>query len=622
MSDSSQPVDALAISLFHDSVEPYTYADGDALVVRLRVAKGFARRIDVVHMDKFQIEQTRVTTQAEVFSDAGALHESDHGITAPAAYSSRRRWCESTMYTIYQAKLVRESKRFKYWFRIHSASGVRFFSRQGVTQTEPHPDDAFETPYLGERDRFAAPEWARGVTYYQVFPERFARSSKAMADPSKTGLAAWDSVPTPFSFYGGDLQGIIEHLDHLGKLGVGVLYMTPIFTAPSNHKYDTVDYLQIDPQFGDLETFRKLVAACHERGIKVVLDAVFNHMGAQHPIFLDLLEKGEESPFRDYIYAKSWPLSTTQRNYETFGYVANMPKWRTAHPEVEEYLCQVGEYWIREADIDGWRLDVSDEVEHRFWQHFRDRIKALKPDALICGEIWQVATPWLRGNEFDAVMNYPLGRAILDWLAKGKADAHGFHDAIDSVRTAYPEPVLHTLWNLLDSHDTPRLLTECRGDVTRMKLATFLQFTFAGSPLLYYGDEVGMKGAGDPLCRAGMVWNERSQNMDLFAHYQTLMELRNTYEALRIGDVRPLAKARNRQLYAFMRRSERQMVMAIVYAGKQPTSLALVDQRLPDGTWTIVYGSEIGAVVRTGATLTIAPRSAMLLVWTGDEYGN
>lgn len=600
MSAIDQEVDLIALSAFHDSVEPYTYADGDDLIVRLRVATGVAKRVDVVHMDKFRIAQTRVVTQAELFADAGPGHE------------------------LYQARLARDSKRFKYFFRVQGRAQVRYVSRAGVTSAEPHPDDAFETPYLGERDRFAAPEWTRGATYYQVFPERFARSASSAATlpvgaaGAANALTPWDAVPTPTSVFGGDLQGIMDHLDHLVALKVGVLYMTPVFAAPSNHKYDTVDYFGVDPQFGDTETLRKLVEACHARGIRVVLDAVFNHMGASHPIFLDLLAKGEASIYREWVYAKSWPLSLQACNYETFGYVANMPKWRTAHPDVEDYLCKVGEYWIKETGIDGWRLDVSDEVEHRFWQHFRDRIKAVKDDALICGEIWQVATPWLRGNEFDAVMNYPLGRAILDWLAKGKTDARAFYDAVDRVRAAYPEPVLHTLWNLLDSHDTPRLLTECGGDVTRMKLASFLQFMFVGAPLLYYGDEVGMQGGGDPLCRGGMVWDPAEQDAGLLAHYQTLLGLRSAYEALRLGDVRPIAKGRNRQLYAFVRRTAAQTVLVLVYAGKRSTSFKLTGKHVPSGSWSVVYGPGEGTLVSTGESIAVPGRCAMLLVWTGD----
>lgn len=596
MSADRSLVDPVALSAYHESVEPFAYADDGALVVRLRLAAGETKTVDVIHFDKFREQDTRVVVHADLFAIAAPHHD----------------W--------FQARLTRESKRFKYWFRIQGQSGTRFLSRAGVTEQEPTSGAAFEVPYLGERDGFDPPEWTRGAVYYQVFPDRFARATEEGEDsPLPATYAKWTSVPTPFSVFGGSLQGIIEHLGHLVDLGVDVLYMTPIFKAPSNHKYDTVDYFALDPQFGDLETLRRLVNACHERGIRVVLDAVFNHMGASHPIFLDLQARGEESAYRDWIYANSWPLSLTERNYETFGYVANMPKWRTAHPDVEEYLCQVGEYWIREADIDGWRLDVSDEVEHRFWQHFRTRIKALKPDALICGEIWQVATPWLRGDEFDAVMNYPLRDAILRWLAGRSGNAHDFYDEIERIRSLYPEPTLHTLWNLLDSHDTPRLLTECKGSRTRMRLASFLQWTLPGAPLLYYGDEVGMSGGGDPLCRAGMIWDRELQDADLFAHYRQLNEIRKRYPALRTGELRPLWRGQNRFLYGFLRQTQDQTLLAAVNSGPSPVKLRLRDQEPGgEGHWTVVFGPGKGTVVPRASRLLLPGRETMLLLWVGD----
>lgn len=578
------------LSACHESVEPFAYADGDDLVVRLRLAAGAARRVTVHHCDKFAPGETETRVDADRFARSGPDH------------------------ILYQARLVRDTKRFKYFFHVRVPDGSQYVSRLGVTETRPGWDDAFEVPYLGERDRFAPPDWTRGPVYYQIFPDRFYRLSQGQTGDSQE-LADWHSVPTPTAVFGGNLGGIVEKLDHLAALGVEALYMTPIFTAPSNHKYDTADYFQIDPGFGTLEDLRALVAGCHARGIRVVLDAVFNHMGAQHPVFQDLLVRGEESPYRDWIHAKSWPLSKAARNYETFGRVADMPKWRTAHPEVEDYLCRVGEYWLREANIDGWRLDVSDEVEHRFWRHFRDRVKAVRDDALVCGEIWQVATPWLRGDEFDAVMNYPLGRAILDWIARGCADARVFAARVETIRTLYPEPVLHTLWNVVDSHDTPRLLTECGRDVRRAKLASFLQFTLPGSPLLYYGDEYGMEGGGDPLCRGGMMWEHTRQNRDLFDHYRALIALRKDWSALRAGDLRPLSTGKRRQLYAYVRRPKRAAAVACyVNNGRRPVRICMKDRQLPAGTYRVAYGQEAGAVIRTGDTLTVAPVDAVLLV--------
>ncbi len=588
----------IACSAWHESVEPFAYADDGALVVRLRLAISAARAVHVVHYDKFLPDATLQTDHAERFAQDGPLHE------------------------LFQARLTRTSKRFRYYFRIATAQAVYFYSRAGVHSAPPQQADAFEVPYLGERDRFAPPLWTKGAVYYQVFPDRFARGAQREDYTSLAGtdgdvaLAKWDDAPTGANFFGGTLRGITENLDHLSQLGVDVLYMTPIFAAPSNHKYDTTDYFKIDPAFGSLEDLRTLTAACRERGIRVVLDAVFNHMGADHPIFRDILEHGQESAYSEWIYPASWPLSADDRNYETFGYVANMPKWRTAHPEVVDYLTSVGLYWINEAGIDGWRLDVSDEVEHRFWQHFRAAVKARKPDALICGEIWQLATPWLRGDQFDAVMNYPLGEAILSWIARRDTDADGFHLAVERIRAAYPEPVLPVLWTLLDSHDTPRLLTVCAGDRERAMLAGFLQFTCPGAPVLYYGDEVGMAGGPDPLCRAGMVWDSERQNAEMLEHYRRLTALRARFPSLRTGDMRPVFQGHSRHLYGFVRRAPEggQLALCLVNNGPRPLRLRLRDSLLPRGAYRVVHGPGEGERYQSGQALTVPRRSGLLLI--------
>lgn len=585
----------LRLATYHESVEPYAYADGETLVVRLRVPS-LVDSVTVTHYDKFKREATSEDISAQLY-----------------AY-------EDEELVQFQAQLARVSKRFRYFFRIHTTEETFFYSRNGVSREEPSDADAFEVPYLGERDHFSPPEWTKGAVYYQIFPERFYRSGTV---PNDHTLSDWDATPTADAFFGGDLPGILAKLDHLTALGVDVLYMTPVFHAPSNHKYDTVDYFHIDPHFGSTEDLKRLVDACHDRGIRVVLDAVFNHMGAQHPVFQDLLEKGADSPYASQIIARNWPLSPEALNYETFGYVANMPKWRTAHPAVEQMLCNVGTHWMRETGVDGFRLDVSDEVEHTFWKIFRRAIKAENPDALICGEIWQVATPWLRGDEFDAVMNYPLGRAILDYVATATIHAGEFLYRVEKIRSLYPEHVLKTLWCLLDSHDTARLLTLCDGDTARAKLASFIQFTMFGAPLLYYGDEVGMTGENDPLCRGGMVWEHVRQNLSLFEHYQTLIALRKQFRALRDGAYRPLLSRDNLNVCAYLRRCEQsaEQLVALVNSTANEQVITVTDALIGDVMYTRVTGDGPETLSK-GKSLSIPPYTALLYAKTGrDPYG-
>ena len=216
----------------------------------------------------------------------------------------------------------------------------------------------------------------------------------------------------------GTLKESLNILDYLEELGINGIYFTPIFHAYSNHKYDTIDYREIDPQFGTKETLKTLIEECHKRNIRVMLDAVFNHSGYYFLPFQDLLEKGEKSKYKDWFHPHSFPLKGGERpNYETFGFFESMPKLNTANPEVKKYLLEVSAYWIEEFDIDGWRLDVANEVDQPFWREFRKTVKNIKPDLYILGEIWHDSMPWLRGDQFDAVMNYPFTNHVFRLVA-------------------------------------------------------------------------------------------------------------------------------------------------------------------------------------------------------------
>src|SRR5699024_5658775 len=209
--------------------------------------------------------------------------------------------------------------------------------------------------------------------------------------------------------------GIIKHLDYLVDLGINGIYFTPIFKAHSNHKYDTIDYMEIDPQFGDKSTFKELVKACHEKGIRIMLDAVFNHSGYYFSQFQDVLEKGENSKYKNWFHIKDFPIQTDPvPNFDSFAFTSHMPKLNTEHPDVKQYLLDVATYWIKEFDIDGWRLDVANEVDHQFWREFRTAVKSVKQDVYILGEIWHDSMPWLQGDQFDAVMNYPFTNSAIE----------------------------------------------------------------------------------------------------------------------------------------------------------------------------------------------------------------
>ncbi|WP_408010652.1 glycoside hydrolase family 13 protein [Pseudalkalibacillus sp. A8] len=433
------------------------------------------------------------------------------------------------------AEVEPEFKRLRYGFQLEDGHDSLVYGEKGFVEADPRDTDFyFAFPFLNEIDVFKAPEWVSGTVWYQIFPERFANSDPSINPP---GTLDWGSKPPEKdNFFGGDFQGVIDHLDYLADLGISGIYFTPIFKAHSNHKYDTIDYLEIDPQFGDKETFRKLVMECHKRDIKVMLDAVFNHSGYFFKPFQDVLKHQEKSRFRDWFRIREFPIvEEPTPSYDAFAFVSSMPKLNTEKQEVREYLLNVGRYWVEEFDIDGWRLDVANEVDHAFWRDFRREVKEVKSDVYILGEIWHDAMPWLQGDQFDAVMNYPFTNAALNFFAKGDIGAEEFKAQITKWMVSYPKNANDVAFNLLGSHDTPRILTICENDIRRVKLLFLFQLTFTGSPCIYYGDEIGLTGAQDPGCRKCMEWNDKEQDIALRSFVSCLIELRRTHAALQ-GD--------------------------------------------------------------------------------------
>jgi len=406
-----------------------------------------------------------------------------------------------------------------------------------------HIGNYFCHPFLNAADVFETPEWAKNTVWYQIFPERFNN-----ADPtiSPEGVLPWGSEdPWWYTFFGGDLLGITEKLDYLVDLGINGIYLCPIFTSPSTHKYDTEDYFEIDPHFGTKETFRQFVELAHAKGIKIMLDMVVNHCGYNFGPWQDVLAHGENSEYKDWFHIRNFPVSRVEEeglpNYDAFAFSKRMPKMRTENPAVRDYFLKVARYWVEEFDIDGWRLDVANEVDHVFWREFRKEVRAVKDDIYILGEVWHDANPWLRGDQFDAVMNYPLTNAINDFIAKDKMTAKEFVDTIARVQVMYSRNVAEVNFNLLGSHDTARLLTLCNDNKQKALLAYTFLITQPGSPCVYYGDEIGMNGGNDPGCRKCMVWDEDLQDHDMFTYFKNIINLRKKHPALRSIEMKWLA---------------------------------------------------------------------------------
>src|SRR5262245_58944324 len=275
-----------------------------------------------------------------------------------------------------------------------------------------------DTTVQQQSDAMSPPDWVRDAVFYQIFPDRFARSTR-LVKPDH--LEDWDAVPTFRGYKGGDLYGIIEHLDHIETLGANALYLTPIFQAASNHRYNTHDYYQVDPMLGGTQALRELLDTCHARGIRVILDGVFNHSGRGFFPFHDLLENGPQSPYVDWFHVQSFPLNAYQPHqglgYRAWWGHASLPKFNIRTRAVREFLWDVATYWLQ-LGIDGWRLDAPNEIEDAdFWREFRRRCRAVNPEAYLVGEIWGDASPWLQGDQFDVVMHYELTRTLFGFVA-------------------------------------------------------------------------------------------------------------------------------------------------------------------------------------------------------------
>lgn len=441
----------------------------------------------------------------------------------------------------------------KYYFElVDFADNICFLSENGFSDEKPL-DGFFEFLYTNSADVFSVPDWAKGIVYYQIFPDRFYRSKDA---PESSNLVRWDSIPEQNNYFGGDLRGIIEKFDYLKALGVECIYLTPIFKAEFNHKYATTDYFTVDPAFGTLSDLQDLVKLAHSNGMKIILDGVFNHVARSFPQFSDLLTQGEISSYKEWFYPSGFPLTTDPLNYECVGDYPYMPKLRTAHPDVRDFILSVMIFWIEQTGIDGWRLDVADEMEMSTLQTIRMVLKERYPDVLLLGETWGDAFRLVgNGDQMDSAMNYLFRNAVLDWIAKGKIRATDFDQRINHLLSKYNDLTNSVMYNLIGSHDTARFLSEAGDNKNKLKLAAAFQMTFCGSPAVYYGDEIGMKGENDPGCRAGMIWDQKSQDQDLFRWYRRFIELRKTHPALRKGTFRSNFCDDEKNIYGFIRQT-------------------------------------------------------------------
>lgn len=467
-------------AICHIPESKYCFAvDTHAVKLRLRIDKNdMPYRVQVVYGGKYDFATVQKTAEM-------------------------KRCFVDRLYAYYETVLKLDDLRLTYVFRIIDNGKTQYFSEDGLTDSynfELNYFNCFQYAYINSCDVHLPVCWMQNAVFYQIFVDRF-RIGNRDKDTSYINLR-WGDLPTSKSFAGGDLRGIEEKLDYIKGLGVSALYLTPVFTSSSNHKYNISDYFNIDPNFGNNEDMLKLIKSAHSKGIKVVLDAVFNHCSEDLAEFQDVIRNGRQSKYYDWFVINS----DNPLEYECFATCDYMPKFNTSNKEVQDYLINIALYWLKNFDIDGWRLDVSDEVSHEFWRKFRSAIKAVKKDCVLIGENWHDANVYLQGDQFDSIMNYSFTKACLDFYAFDNFDVYQFADKLSEILMRNTDSANIMMLNLLDSHDTHRFITQVK-DENKLLSAIALLYFFVGTPCLYYGTENAMQGGYDPDSRRTFDWS-------------------------------------------------------------------------------------------------------------------
>lgn len=533
-----------------------------------------------------------------------------------------------------------------YAFRFSYPEGQRLYGLHGL-------DDQARWQLTVYDDSRPTPAWfGRGITY-QIFPDRFCRTRV----PDPAGMVGdrvvhqdWDDTPVwrpdtqgiirNNDFFGGSLAGITSRLDYLQSMGVGALYLCPIFESDSNHRYDTADYRRIDPMLGTEEDFRTLCREAGCRGIRVMLDGVFNHTGSNSRYFnaqgfypeLGAAQSRESQYFNWYSF-HPWP-----EDYDAWWGIKTLPAVQENDSGYRDFIIRdrdsVVRHWLR-AGASGWRLDVADELPDDFIADIRTAMDETAPGSLLLGEVWEDATTkvaysqrrrYLLGHELHGVMNYPFRNAIIAYLLGGDADE--FRETLEVIRENYPPNAFSPLMNFLGTHDTPRILTvlgashvpdskeerasyrlspeERQMGLARLRLAALVLFTFPGSPTVYYGDEAGMEGWEDPFNRAGYPWGR--EDTELKAWFARLARLRQDRPALQSGQLH--WRWTSGPILAFARELNGQLLTTVINAADTPQSLTL--------PWSGAAPRDLltGAVLSPAdnvLSLTLLPHQGLLL---------
>lgn len=507
----------------------------------------------------------------------------------------------SQYHDYYQIILDSPYQRLFYYFELDDGKETVLY--YGDVFTDHLVDDRseyFKLPFNHRADIARAPDWVYDAVVYNIFPDSFASAREGLSlQPSQQ---RYDGVPVKGKL-GGTLWGAAENAEYLQELGINCVYLNPIFAAGEYHKYDLIDYYHVDPCFGGDEAFRAMVEGFHKRGIRVVVDGVFNHCGWYFFAFDDVVRNQERSAYKDWFYHLEFPVIRPEDpeaypTYACFGYERMMPKLDTANPEVRDYFAKVGAYWVREFNIDGWRLDVASEVDDSFWRAFRRAVKGENPDALLIGEVWESAGHWLGGDMFDSTMNYEFRKHCRRFFGERSTDAAEFSGRLTNMLTRYRVQLLPAQLNLLDSHDVSRFLSLCGGDLRPYRLAILFLMSFVGMPTIFYGDELGVRGVLEEEYRAPMPW--KGGDRKLLEFFRRAIAMRRELESLRRGDFGVTSAQPGSRLLVFRRRCGGQTVTAALNCAPEEAALPALPGRV---YWA--EGLENGALAGFGFAVLV-----------------
>lgn len=530
-------------AIYHRPESNYCFAtDHKTIVLRIRFAKGEQIcKLSVLYNTKYHIAQQQFRQELELIaSDA--------------------------QFDYYGTTLCLDDPRLAYVFYFENNDKSYYFCEDGLVCTYNFNlayFNSFQFAYINDDDVMQNVEWLNNAVFYQIFVDRFCKTDTAKSKIN----AKWCDLPTPTSFFGGNLDGITENLDYIKGLGATAIYLTPIFKSNSNHKYDTIDFYCIDESFGNKESLKKMVTNAHDKGLKVVLDAVFNHVSRDFEQFKDVIKYGKKSKYFDWFVIDGEKVEQNPPNYACFGDCEYMPKLNTCNKEVQNYLIGVMVYWMKECDVDGWRLDVSDEVSHGFWRKAREAVKAQKSNAALIGENWHNSESFLRGDQFDSIMNYALTKRMIDFWVDESIDEKQLAEQLNSLYMRYSDVTNNMMFNLLDSHDTARFYTQIKKDSNRLLCAIATLIFLPGSFNLYYGTDILLEGEYDPDCRRTFDFS-RLEDEEIKRFQTSLKELLalKRQPAIKSGKLKIFSQ---NEALVIERASEEQVLRLIVRRGKK-----------------------------------------------------